>query len=130
MYWLLTLPEAGQVGRVDAVVGSEQLGDGHHEATGDSYAVHQDERERAGGGGIHRDAGVHEQASHPDPPATQSSGWPAYFSRPQLVWVVEAAWLVHILSCPVARAFLLVQRDFSCWARGYFSRGPFSKRQV
>jgi hypothetical protein len=86
----------------DAVVGSKQLGDGHHEATGYSYAVHQDERERAGGGGIHRYAGVHKQAFGPDPLATQSSGRPDYTFPPQLVGSVEAVWLVHILSCQVA----------------------------
>src|SRR5215208_6845793 len=116
MGWLLALPEAGQVGRVDAVVGSKQLGYGHHEATGDSYAVHQDERERAGGGGSHRYAGMHLQAYDPDPPATQASHWPTYLSLPQLVESVEGAWFVHILSCPAASIPTCSRR-----ARGYCS---------
>jgi hypothetical protein len=33
---LLTLPEAGQVGRVETMVKSKQLGHRHHEATGHS----------------------------------------------------------------------------------------------
>jgi hypothetical protein len=38
---LLTLPEAGQVGRVETMVKTKQLGHRHHEATGHSYAVSQ-----------------------------------------------------------------------------------------
>jgi hypothetical protein len=38
---LLTLPDAGQVGRVETIVKTKQLGHRHHEATGHSYAVSQ-----------------------------------------------------------------------------------------
>src|SRR5919109_1359558 len=46
---LPALSESGQIGCVDTMVRSQHLGDGYHEAAGDAYAMHQNDRERLSG---------------------------------------------------------------------------------
>src|SRR5215211_3938538 len=91
----VALSETGQIWRVDPVVRSQHLGGGYHEATGDAYAVYQNDRKRPSGSEVDRDAGVHRQASDPNPTATQLCASLAYVSllRPTRLAVPPDAYL-------------------------------------
>jgi hypothetical protein len=64
---LLALAEAGQVGCIDPMVGSQPLEGGDHVAAGDDQPVHQYHRGAPLGWAIPRGAGVHPQPADRGP---------------------------------------------------------------